>query len=277
MSVRITRYLARWVVAVVIVVIGAEAVSGVADAAVKFMDKDGNALPFKSYEDVETFLESSAIVWKEKMSAGTNKHKRKVMLQEGGHNARAILRTGYDMKSTPGGGFVDSYTSELAAYRLALLLGLDNVPPVVRRKGGAMQIWNENATTDAARRKSGEAPANPEQFERQLADMHIFDNLIANTDRNPGNIIIDGLGKVWFIDQTRSFAGQTELRYPDEITGCSRTFWDRLQSVSDAEIQDAVGPYVKNYMKELLVRRRLLINAISTQIESRGEGDFLFD
>jgi hypothetical protein len=277
MSVRITSYLARWVVTMVIVVIGAVAVNGVTAAAVQFLDKDGGALPFKSYDDVETFLESSAIVWKQKMTAGTNKHKRKVMLQEGGHNARAILRTSYDMKSTPGGGFVDSYTSELAAYRLALLLGLDNVPPVVRRKGGALQIWIENATTDAARRESGQTPANPEQFERQLADMYIFDNLIANTDRNPGNIIIDSLGKIWFIDQTRSFAGQTELRYPDKITGCSRTLWDRLQSVSDAEIQDAVGPYVKNYMKELLVRRQLLVNAISTQIESRGEGSFLFD
>ena len=242
----------------------------------QFYDKDGNPLGFASYQEVESFLEDSAIVWKEKMSAGTNKRKRKVMLQEGNRNARAILRTSYDIKDTPGGGFVDSYTSELAAYRLALLLGLDNVPPVVRRKRGSLQIWIENATTDAARRKAGEEPADPEGFARQVADMVIFDNLIANTDRNPGNIIIDSHGKVWFIDQTRSFAGQRELRYPDKITGCSRGLWERLQSVSDDEIRDAVGSYV-DYMSELLQRRQMLVARMAEQIRVEGEEEFLFD
>lgn len=243
----------------------------------QFYDKDGKPLAFGSYDEVEAFLEDAAIVWKEKMSAGTNKHKRKVMLQEGNRNARAILRTSYDIKDSPGGGFVDSYTSELAAYRLALLLGLDNVPPVVRRKGGSLQIWIENATTDAARRKTGEEPADPASFERQVMDMIVFDNLIANTDRNPGNIIIDSHGKVWFIDQTRSFAGQEELRYEDKITGCSRPLWERLQGVSDNEIRDAVGEYVKGYMPALLQRRRLLVDAVAKQIQTQGEDGFLFD
>lgn len=243
----------------------------------KFYDKDGNLLAFKSYDDVEAFLKDSAIVWKEKMSSGTNKHKRKVMLQEGSKNARAILRSSYEYKDTPGGGFVDSYMSELAAYELALLLGLDNVPPVVRRKGGSMQIWIENATTDAARRKAGEEPADPVGFEHQVQDMYVFDNLIANTDRNPGNIIIDSHGKVWFIDQTRSFAGQTELRYPDKITGCSRTLWERLQSLSDTEIREAVGPYVKGYMDQLLTRRKLLVDEVARRIQEQGEESFLFD
>ena len=243
----------------------------------RFYDKEGKPLSFRSYREVEAFLQDSAIVWKEKMSAGTNKHKRKVMLQEGSRNVRAILRTSYEIKDTPGGGFVDSYTSELAAYELALLLGLDNVPPVVRRKGGSLQIWIEKATTDAARRKAGEEPADPEGFERQVMDMNVFDNLIANTDRNPGNIIIDSHGKVWFIDQTRSFAGQEELRYPEKLTGCSRKLWERLQAVSDEEIREAVRQYVKNHMSALLQRRRLLVDALAQRIQTQGEESFLFD
>jgi hypothetical protein len=242
----------------------------------QFYDKDGKPLAFGSYDEVEAFLEDAAIVWKEKMSAGTNKRKRKVMLQEGNKNARAILRTTYDIKDSPGGGFVDSYMSDLAAYKLALLLGLDNIPPVVRRKGGSLQIWIENATTDAARREAGEEPADPEGFERQVMNMVVFDNLIANTDRNPGNIIIDSHGKVWFIDQTRSFAGQEELRYEDKMTGCSRQLWEKLQSVSDAEIRDAVGPYARDYMSALLARRSMLVEAIAQRIQTQGEG-FLFD
>ena len=277
MSSGATRYLAKVCVLVMLGVASGAVSDGAGAVEPQFYDKDGQPLAFGSYDEVEAFLEDAAVVWKEKMSAGTNKHKRKVMLQEGGKNARAILRTSYDIKDSPGGGFVDSYTSELAAYRLALLLGLDNVPPVVRRKGGSLQIWIENATTDAARRKAGEEPTDPERFARQIMDMIIFDNLIANTDRNPGNIIIDSHGKVWFIDQTRSFAGQEELRYEEKITGCSRQLWEKLQSVSDNEIRDAVGDYVKGYMPALLKRRGMLVDAVAKQIQTQGEDGFLFD
>ena len=243
----------------------------------QFYDLDGKPLPFQTHEEVERFLQSADIASTEKMSAGTNKHKRKVILQQGKHRARAILRTGYEIKRTAGGGFVDSYTSELAAYELAGLLGLDTVPPVVRRKGGSLQIWIENATTHASQRKSGLEPDDPESFERQLMDMYVFDNLIANIDRNPGNIIIDGHGKVWFIDHTRSFAGQEKLRYPDKITGCSRDLWLRLKSVSDEEIRQAVAPYVKSYVRELLVRRNLVVDALARQMQSQGEDSVIFD
>ncbi len=243
----------------------------------RFYDRQGNPLPLTTYSEVESFLDSAEITSKEKISAGTNRHKRKVVLEKGGLAVRAILRTSYEIKDSPHGGFVDSYLSELAAYHLALLLGLDNVPPVVRRKGGALQIWIENATTDAARRKAGETPEDPIAFERQLMDMYVFDSLIANTDRNPGNIIIDADGKVWFIDQTRSFAGQEELRYLDQIEGVSRSLWERLQSVSDDEIRQTVGPYVKHYMPELLHRRRMLVEALGERIRTEGEEALLFE
>lgn len=53
--------------------------------------------------------------------AVTDIRKRKVMLQDGNRDIRAISRTSNDIKDTPGGGFVDSYVSELAAYEPALL------------------------------------------------------------------------------------------------------------------------------------------------------------
>ena len=276
MDVRIKRTSVRLAVAVFGLVWLMGSSGSTAGASSVFYDPEGKALPFASYGEVEQFLDEADVVWKAKIAAGTNKHKRKVKLQEGNLTAQAILRTSYELKDSPNGGFVDSYMSELAAYRLALLLGLDNVPPVVRRKGGGLQIWIEKATTDAARRKAGEEPADPVGFERQLMDMYVFDSLIANTDRNPGNILIDEEGKVWFIDQTRSFAGQRELRYLDKIEGCSRELWERLQSVSDEEIREAVRPYAKRYLDELLVRRRMLVDALQAKIEA-GDGNFLYD
>ena len=246
-------------------------------AEVVFYDPDGEPLPFKTLEEVEDFLDTADIVWKEKLESGTNKRKRKIMLEKGGVQAHAILRTGYEVKESPGGGFVDSCHSEVAAYELSRLLGLESVPPAVRRKGGSIQIWVENATTDASRRKKGVEPEDPAAFEQQIQVMGVFDNLIANTDRNPGNILIDGDGKVWFIDHTRSFAGQTELKYPDRITGCDQEMWKRLQALSDAELTEAMRPYLRLYRNELLVRRQLVVQAIQSQIDSEGEDAVLFE
>jgi hypothetical protein len=106
--------------------------------------------------------------------------------------------------------------------------------------------------------------------------MGVFDNLIANTDRNPGNILIDGESKVWLIDHTRSFAGQRELKYPDRITGCDREVWERLKALSDAELKEAMRPYLRRYQNELLVRRQLVVDVIQSQIDLEGEDAVLF-
>jgi len=260
-----------------LVILALVGLSSSLQAEVVFYDPDGEPLPFKTFEEVENFLETADIVWKEKLATGTNKKKRKIMLEKDGVQAHAILRTGYEVKDSPGGGFVDSCHSEVAAYQLSRLLSLENVPPAVRRKGGSIQIWVENATTDASRRETGAEPEDPTAFEQQVQVMGVFDNLIANTDRNPGNILIDGEGKVWFIDHTRSFAGQRVLKYPDKIIGCDREVWGRLKSLSDAELKEAMRPYLRQYQNELLVRRELVVQAIQSQIDSLGEDAVLFD
>lgn len=249
---------------------------GAASGETLYYGPDGSALPFRSEQEVLEFLKTADFVWRQKLGAGTNKRKRKVLLEKDGIRAHAILRTGYEVRDVGSEGFVDSYLSEVAAYELSRLLGLDSVPPVVRRKGGSLQLWIENATTDASRRKAGTEPEDPQRFERQLQVMHVFDNLIANTDRNPGNVLIDGSGKVWCIDHTRSFAGQRVLKYPERITGCDRNLWQRLRTVTDQEIKAAVGPYGRRYLEALLERRRLLVQEIGNRIAEAGEEAFLF-
>lgn len=245
-------------------------------AEAKWFDPDGNPLPFTTDEEVLDFLSGAEIVWKEKLPAGTNKKKRKVLLERDGVRAHAIHRTGYEVKHIAGGGFVDSYESEIAAYLLDRLLWQSSVPPVVRRKGGSLQLWIEKATTEASRIKADEEPPDPVAFDHQIKNLRIFDNLIANTDRNPGNILIDSSGKVWFIDHTRSFAGQEDLRYPDAVTGCDEVLWQRLREVTDDEIRAALKGYVGPYTDALLTRRKLLVDLIKQRIKEQGESSFLF-
>lgn len=252
------------------------AVSAAAFGGVPYLDADGKALPLDSEEEVLDFLRTAKIVSKEKLGEGTNKAKRKILLEKDGLRCNAVLRTGYKVIDSGESGFVDSYLSEVAAYELSRLLGFDNVPAVVRRKGGSIQIWIENARTVRSILKEDELPYSNEWVEQQRQVMTVFDNLIANTDRNPGNILIDENNKVWFIDHTRSFAGQHELRDPEAITGFDRDIWQELQSLSDKAIKEAVGPYARGYLPELLERRELLVEEISRRIAAEGADNFLF-
>jgi hypothetical protein len=268
------RFRQRLFLVLLVTVLTAGSTAAVAD--VPYLDADGNPLPVGSEEEVLDFLRSARVVSKEKLGEGTNKSKRKIVLEKDGVRCNAVLRTGYKVVNSGETGFVDSYLSEVAAYELSRLLGFDNVPAVVRRKGGSIQIWIENARTVRSILQQDENPFSEEWVEQQRQVMMVFDNLIANTDRNPGNILIDENDKVWFIDHTRSFAGHRELRDPDAITGFDRDIWQKLQGLSDSAIQEAVGPYARGYMPELLERRRLLVGEISRRIAAEGADNFLF-
>jgi hypothetical protein len=250
--------------------------STVALAAVPYLDANGNPLPVDTEEEVLEFLRTAKIVSKEKLGEGTNKSKRKIVLEKDGVRCNAVLRTGYTVVASGDSGFVDSYLSEVAAYELSRLLGFDNVPAVVRRKGGSIQIWIENARTVRSILEQDELPYSDEWVDQQRQIMIAFDNLIANTDRNPGNILIDDNDKVWFIDHTRSFAGQDDLREPEAITGFDRDLWQNLRDLPDKAIEEAVGPYVTGYLPDLLKRRRRLVEEIDRRIAAEGADNFLF-
>lgn len=249
-------------------------------AAPPYLGPDGSPLPFRTEEEVLEFLREATVVSLEDVSVGTARTK-KVLLEGNGVRTHASFRHVYKHVEVGSWGFVDSYQSEVAAYELSRLLGLDRVPPTVvrrvRRKRGSLQLWIEGSMTDADRRHRGLTPPDPSSFEAQLAILGVFDNLIANGDRNPGNLVIDAAWRVWFIDHTRSFSGHRELRYPERITGCERRLWEKVRTVPASEIRARLRPHTGPYLTALLERRALLIEEIERQIAERGEAAVLFD
>jgi hypothetical protein len=242
--------------------------------------RGGGNLPFATEAEAITFLETAEVVEIEEMEAGTNKKKRRVTLAEGGTSVRAIHRNTFDYRDMATVGFVDSYLSELAAYELSRMLGLAHVPATTRRKvqkSGAIQLWIEGATTEADRLRQKIEPADPEWFAQQIDMLRLFDNLIANTDRNPGNILIGPDGRVWYIDHTRSFAGYDELRDPDRLVRCERGVWERLRSIPDGELRSRLEPYAAKYLDELTLRRRLVVEHLQARIDELGEAAVIFD
>jgi len=236
-------------------------------AQAPFPGPSGESLPFTDREAAVRFLEQASLVeWRE-LGDGTNPRKRDVTLATEGLEVRAAFRFMYEHK--PGvRGFLDSYRSELAAQELAALLGLDNVPPTAARKlkgkRGSVQLWVHGASSYAdLRRELGDAP-DPPALARQLDLLRLFDALIANLDRNPGNILVGEDGRVWWIDHSRSFGGGERLRGLDATGGCERTFFAALSALDEARIRRRVGPFTP-YPDALLARRRSLLSWIASR------------
>ena len=102
--------------------------------------------------------------------------------------------------------------------------------------------------------------------------------LVANTDRNRGNILIDRNWRLWFIDHTRTFGESTRLLNVDRITACDRQQWMALSKIDDATIRRRLEPYLTSRQIARLLRRRIkLVNHIQKQIDKNGEGVVLFD
>jgi hypothetical protein len=178
--------------------------------------------------------------------------------------------------------FWDEDQFEVAAYRLARMLGMDNVPPVVPRtigrSEGSIQIWLEGVMTEGSRREDGLQSPQPREWFLQNRLMYVFDNLIFNADRNLGNMLIDADWKFWLIDHTRAFQDTGDLRSPEEVTHVERVFWERLQVLDEQQVRDQLGELIDgSALRSLMIRREKLIRHIEELIAERGEEVVIFD
>ncbi len=172
--------------------------------------------------------------------------------------------------------FYDSYKNECAAYELARLFELDNVPPTVCRRvnniDGSVQLWMEETRSETERIEAGLRPPVINAWLRQIQAMRLFDSLIFNDDRLPGNYLYDTDWKLWMIDHSRAFQMRRELRYGDEFVWCTRRMWQLLNEVTDDQIRAAIDTHLApEQLGALLARRGLLVEHIQKMIDERGE------
>jgi hypothetical protein len=174
--------------------------------------------------------------------------------------------------------FKDSYKFNIAAYRLALLLGLDNVPPSVQRsfqrQRCAYTWWVDEVMMDEKKRQEQKIqPPDPLDWDEQMCIVNVFDQLISNIDRNQGNLLITQDWRMWMIDHTRSFRPFGELGKPDRLTRCERGLFERLKELEIDEVRGQLGAFLtKSEIQALMARRELIVQ----RLESLGE-KALFD
>jgi len=174
-------------------------------------------------------------------------------------------------------GFIESYKAEIAAYELDRILELQMVPPVVERtidgQTGAALYWIENTTGWNAK----DPPKGPEPaWSRQLTRMKMFDLLVANIDRNQGNLIYDADWHLFLIDHSRAFTGKKNLKGIAPLAYVDRPLWTRMQALTFQSLKTGLGEWVTDDdLRALLTRRDVMSKEIAKMVAKRGESIFV--
>ncbi len=174
--------------------------------------------------------------------------------------------------------FRDSWTFNVAAYKIDRLLGLGMVPVAVERRWkstpAAYSWWLDDVMMDEGERlKKKISPPSLVRWNEQMQMVRLFDQLIANIDRNLGNLVITNDWTIWAIDHTRAFRTQAQLKTPGNIARCDRQVFARLKQLDKTSIKDAVDDHLTGYEIDAILKRR---DVIVKMIEQRGDAG-LFD
>ena len=221
---------------------------------------------------IEEGLTDGKILKMEDVPIGVTKPQR-ATLENGSRFAWKPLQPGYNK------GYMESYKSEIAAYRLDRELGMHMVPPIAERniqgKNGAAVYWVENTRPWAI----AKPPQGPEpMWSLQLTRMKMFDLLIANIDRNQGNLLYDADWHLFLIDHSRAFIDKKDLKNLAPLGRVDRKLWEKMQALTMEDLDRVLDKWVDTKGKmALLVRRDLMAKSIAELVKKRGETSVFYD
>lgn len=231
----------------------------------------------------EAFLARAGIVRVKSPPKGTTNTKR-VTLSDGTLTHDASVQTIEEAKAVFEGtqgtelNFKDKWQFNVAAYRIDRLLGINMIPATVERKfegkPGSFTWWVDEVMMDEQERYRQKKPV-PDTIDwnRQMWITRMFDQLIANVDRNLGNLLIDKSYNIWMIDHSRAFRLNKDLRAPGNLSGMDRTILENLRTMTRESVKTAVGDLLLDNEIDALLSRRDRIVAHYDQ----GSPALLFD
>jgi hypothetical protein len=221
--------------------------------------------------EYEEYLRTAPVAKVEEIGKGVTRPKR-VEFAPGGLVRRAAwkpLRPGFH------NGYWDSYKAELAAYELDKILGLQMIPPAVERRIddelGAVVLWVE----DVHPWKLDQPVAGPDQvaWNRQVVTMKMFDSLIANIDRNQGNLIYDNGFHLVLIDHSRAFTPKKDL--VSRPTRIYKALWEKFAALTPEELAPLEPLVGKREVRAILERRDRMGEEVARLQKEKGAAAFL--
>jgi len=167
--------------------------------------------------------------------------------------------------------FRDTWQFNMAAYQLDEILGLNMVPVTVERsyvgKTGSFTWWVDDVLmTELERFKKKIPPPVSESWSCQMQIVRVFDQLIFNTDRNLGNLVIDKDWQIWMIDHSRAFRRRHDLLDPKILTRCDGELLERMKRLDAASLTN-LNKYLNRMEIQGLLKRR---DKIVEFFEKRG-------
>lgn len=255
-------------------VLSAATLSG--QVAIPAPDPTKCAVTWTGHEpEIEEYMVAAKVTRMENVPIGVTKPQR-AYLEPGGAASRFAfkpIRPGYSK------GFMESYKAEIAAYKLDRMLDMHMVPPIVERKidgqTGAAVYWVDNVTGWSVEKP----PQGPEpMWSKQLTRMKMFDLLIANIDRNQGNLIYDADWHLILIDHSRAFIDKKDLKGIAPLGRVDRQLWEKMQALTVEDLDRGLEKWVGDKEKRaLLTRRDLMAKSIQQLIAKHGEKFVFYD
>jgi hypothetical protein len=240
------------------------------------------AVPNLSDAEIEEFLLRAKVVKTKGVGKGVTGSLR-ATLTDGKltHDAhiQSIDQTLQQFAGSQGGvefNFRDSWTFNLAAYKIDRLIGFNVVPVSIARrhdyKEAAFTWWlddfmmheDERLKLKADAQKKPELkgkgePPDTEVWNQQMQMVRLFDQLIANIDRNLGNIIITNDWRLWPIDHTRAFRTNKDLKTPANVTRIERKVLQGLKALDKESLKRETGKYLTSFQIDAVLARRDVI------------------
>ena len=235
-----------------------------------------------SDQEMESFLRSAKIVNRRTLSIGVTNSER-ATLSNGGFQHDAHIqtidesRTSYQTALGNEINFRDSYKYNIAAWRLDRMLGLGMVPVSVERKvggkTGAVTWWVDNVQMmELDRHKRKMEPPDKDDWNDQMFQVRVFNELVYNTDANLGNILITKDWRIRLVDFTRAFRLYRTLREPRNLARIDRRLYNNLKALSQASLESELRPYLTQpEMQGLLARRDKIVAFFDAEAAKRGE------
>ncbi|MBM3791705.1 MAG: hypothetical protein FJW35_15340 [Acidobacteria bacterium] len=241
-----------------------------------------------SRAEKEQFLLKAKIVRQVDAGRGITGTTRATLKSERGtHDAHVQTINEYkQMFQSPMGteiNFKDTYKFNIASYILDQILQINMIPITVERKvqgrTASLTWWVDDVLMSELERKNGNvSPPDTDRWNCQMHVVRVFDQLIANTDRNLGNLLITRDWDIWMIDHGRAFRMHTDLREPKNLVRCDRALLAAMRRLDKQTLKSNLGKYLTGMeIDGLLARRDLIVKTFEQKAAQEGEAAVFYD